>query len=691
VQIVAAIGGGVALGAYVLAARLAATIAAGSPAPALTASSGVPRLTLLAYGVLGAAAITLEIGWTRLFGMVLMRTEYVLAVILAVYLLGIGGGSLLARRLTASRWLTLLPLVTALSVLLSVGCTPRLSAWLEAHVFASLAGALAGEAALLAALTLPATLALGAWLPLLTARYGGHPRHGATLYGANSIGAALGALAAGLVLVPLLGTTGTLVVAGLLLFACGMLWSPHRWAWVALVPLAAAAWPLADFPPLRQMLPGIYAGSRDLYRYEDAVTVTHVVEQADGQRVLLTDLQRMDASTEPAAVELQQDQARLPLLLHPDPHSVLFLGLGTGISAAGSLPYPALERTAVELSQGSIVAARDWFAPINHGVSGQMDIVRDDARRFLRASARRYDVIIGDVFHPDLAGRSALLSVQQFELARARLNRGGVFVQWLALNQFDLESLRVVLRSFRQVFPESALFMDGFRLALVGFEGGFDPAARLSAVRARLPGAEDAVTGGEGFWTWVGRYWGRIPASDGPLQDEWRPLLEFRLPYARYHSTPDLAPLVEWLLAQRPAVRPAARELGVAAADYPALERSYIAADLGLRSWLAALRGADAEAIRLIRYAYQANPRDRWVSYSLADDMYASLAQSTVAEPDRRRALQAILAVRPDHSEALRALWQLEKAAGDEAAARSYLARLAAASPFDRDVAEAGK
>jgi spermidine synthase len=320
-----------------------------------------------------------------------------------------------------------------------------------------------------------------------------------------------------------------------------------------------------------------------------------------------------------------------------------------------------------------------------------MDIVRDDIRRFLRASARGYDVIVGDVFHPDLAGRSTLLSVQQFELARARLNKDGVFVQWLALNQFDLESLRIVLRSFRQVFPESALFMDGFRLALVGFEAGFDPAARLDAVRARLPAAEDAVTGGEGFWTWLGRYWGRIPATDGPLQDEWRPVLEFRLPYARYHSTPDLAQLLDWLLAQRPEVRVAAQELGITETDYPALERSYIAADLGLRSWLAALRGADAEAIRLIRYAYQANPRDRWVSYSLADDMYASLAQSSAVGPERRRALLAILAVRPDHGEALRALWQLEQAAGDEAAAKAYLARLAAVSPFDRDVAQAGK
>ena len=99
------------------------------------------------------------------------------------------------------------------------------------------------------------------------------------------------------------------------------------------------------------------AGSRDLYRYEDAIAITQVIEQNDGQRVLLTDLRRWDASTEPTAVFVQANQARLPLLLHAGPRTVLFLGIGTGISLAGSLPFPDLERSAVELSQGSIEAA----------------------------------------------------------------------------------------------------------------------------------------------------------------------------------------------------------------------------------------------------------------------------------------------------------------------------------------------
>ncbi|MBK9131700.1 MAG: fused MFS/spermidine synthase [Gammaproteobacteria bacterium] len=685
VYIVAAIGLFVALGALGL-NRVLVAEGAGGGANVIAPGRSIPRMTLLLYGGLGAAAIILEVGWTRLFGMVLMRTEYVLAIILAVYLCGIGLGSLLARYMAGRHWFTVLPLAAASFTLAGLGLLPGVSAWLETQTFATLGSALLGEAALLAALTFPVTLALGAWLPLLNARFGAGPLYGAVLYGVNSVGAALGALLAGFVLIPAVGSTMTVALAGILLFVSGMTWSMHRRAWLALLPLLALAVPAGEFPPLHRMLPGVYAGSQDLYRYEDAVTITHVVGQADGQRILLTDLQRMDASTEPAAVELQKNQARLPLLLHPAPGSVLFLGLGTGISAAGSLPYPALERTAVELSLGAITAARDWFAPVNGGVSERMTVVRDDARRFLRVSARGYDVVIGDVFHPDLAGRSALLSVQQFERARARLNPGGVFVQWLALNQFDLESLRIVLRTFRHVFPGGVLFMDGFRLALVGFEGDTVLAIPASAEDDGSLDANDA-TGGEGAWTWLGRYWGRIPPSEGALQDEWRPVIEYRLPLERYRTEPVLVDVLQWLLQRRPSVEQAAAELGVTAGDFSALERPYIAADLGLRGWLATLRGQDAEAIRLIRYAYQANPRDRWISYSLADEMYAALSRSSASMEDRRRALQAILGIRPDHAEALRALWRIEAQAGDQSLAGVYRDRLRAVSPLDHDLA----
>ncbi|MDR2877718.1 MAG: fused MFS/spermidine synthase [Chromatiales bacterium] len=645
----------------------------------------LPLLALFAYGVVGAAAILLEVGWTRLYGMVLLRTEYVMAVILAVYLFGIGLGSLLARHMRSSHWLSVLPMLAAATGIASLYALPWISSWAQRQEFSTLAAALWSEGIILAVVTLPATFVLGSWLPLLSQRYGGSA-HGPLLYGINSIGAALGALVAGLLLVPTIGTPATIVVGAVALLVAAMVWA-SRVTWLALPVVLVLASPVAVFPPVSKLMPA-QQESHDLYRYEDAMAITHVIEQSDGQRLLLSDLQRMDASSEQAAVELQKNQARLPLLLHPDPHSILFLGLGTGVSAAGSLGYPALDRVAVELSAGAIEAARLWFKPVNGNVGDYATIVRDDARRYLSVSSARFDVIVGDVFHPDLVGRSALLSVQQFERARARLAPGGVFVQWLALNQFDIESLQTVLRSFEHVFPDAAMFMDGFRIAMVGGLSGVDARERLRAVQERISAESSAQsadqTGGEGLWTWLGRYCGRVVIAEGPMQDEWWPRIEFGLPHARYGGGIELDVVLSWLLQQRPSLASAMKELGVDAADERHFERGYSGSALALRAWLASINSDMPDAQRLIRSAFEVNPQDRWVGFALADNVLSSLGGVPFVQ--RRQVLEALLRARPDHADTLRMLWQMARDTGDAELAAQYLSRLSAVNPLDREV-----
>ena len=664
------------------------------------ARKAIPRTDLLAYAGIGAAAIILEIGWTRLFGMVMLRTEYVLAVVLAVFLIGIGFGSLLSRYLRGEYWMALLPSTAAIVSILTLWAVPEISAWLEQAEFSSLAHALVYQGSVLAVLTLPVTLVMGAWLPLLTRRQD-DVMSGAILYGANSVGAAIGAVLCGFVLIPLLGTTLTIIIAALLLFLLGMTWVCSRRNVLLMtgVPLLLVlAWPVSEFMPVQRLLPLAQADSKDLYRYEDAVSITHVVEQRDGQRILLSDLQRMDASSDATAVELQKNQARLALMLHPSPASVLFLGLGTGITASGSLPYAQMKRTAVELSQGSIVAAQKWFKPVNGNVSASLQVEHDDGRRYLKTTEQRFDVVVGDVFHPDLSGRSALLSLEQFERARRVLNEDGIFVQWLALNQFDVESLQVVLRTFKQVFSDGVIFIDGFRIAMVGLNSEQQNKQYLFAqsVQSSLSGLSKAgqseITGGEGQWTWLARYLGKInvPAS-AQIQSEWSPSIEFKLPRARYDGKLSMTEIFAWLLGQRPSPEQAANDLGVSRQAYGEFERAYMSSSLAMRSWIAQFNDNRGEALRLLRFAYQANRHDRWTGFALADAMFATRAQAQQQGVDDESILLAILEVRADHVEALRALWQLEIGRGNLAQATSYFDRLRLLVPLDRQISSAEK
>ena len=684
--IVAALGCLIAFFAFSLAVRgTASRGGAGRSAKA----GNISLFTLIAYGGVGGAALMLEVGWTRLFGMLLLRTEYVMAVILMVFLAGIGLGSLLARSLTARWWFELLPLAGGGCVIFSLWMVPVVVDWVDGAAFANMAAALAAQTAAIVAVTLPATLVLGAWLPMLSRRFGGHTEAGGRLYGANAIGAAAGALIGGFLVIPLVSAQGAVVLAALMLFGCGMVWVRRRWVWAGAPVLAVLAAPVAVLSPVSGLLPATQADSRDLAVYEDALDITHVIERPDGNRLLLSDLQRMDASSDPAAVTAQKNQARLPLILHGQPQQVLFLGLGTGISAAGSLPLPDAQRTAVELSQGAIIAAREWFAPVNGNVMAEMTVVRDDARRFLRSVGSEYDVIIGDLFHPDLVGRGALLTVQQFERVKARLASNGVFVQWLALNQFDTPTLMAVWRSFQRVFDDAVVFVDGFRIALVGGRDVPLTAARvLDGLAALEPDAAGELAGGEGAWTWLGRYWGPLTVASGPVQDEWAPVIEYRLPRLRYGDAANVARLLDWLLQQRPTPERAGQRLQVSDAQFEDFERAYVGVELGMRAWLVELAGRSGEAQRLLRLAYQANPSDQWVSGAIADRMYASLEQVVARGMDPQTSLEAIVQLRPDHTDALRALWRLHRERGDAEQARHYRQRLASISPLDAALRE---
>ena len=649
-----------------------------------------PLAALMIYAGIGAASIMLEIGWVRLYGMIMLRTEYVLGILLAVFLLGIALGSLLLPRVH-KHWMSLLmPFLAGGGVLLSLYLLPVASAWVESSQFQSLFSAMWSQALMLGIFTLPVTLALGAWLPLLADRFGNSESSGAWMYGANCLGGGVGAAVACLVGIPLLGSVAVVALAGLAITALGLLWVKSRPAWLAFAVMLVIAWPLRNMPQVYELLPKIEANSRDLYLYEDAVSLTHVVQQQDGQRILLSDLQRMDASTEPSAVEIQKDQARLALLLHPAPHHVLFLGVGTGISLAGSQPFPDLQRSAVELSQGAILSAKKWFAPVNGNIMEQVQLQRDDARHFLNTTQQNYDVIVGDLFHPDLAGMGSLLSVQQFQRARNHLAADGVFVQWLALNQFDIQSLNVVLRSFRRVFPDAQMFMDGMHLALVGPKQNFSGASATLANLQRMTTQEQLrSTGEEGAWTWLGRYWGPIPESAGPVQDEWVPYIEFNLPRARYDGSMDLAALLNWLLQRHPDAEAAMKILGIKAEEKKQFGRAYVATELMTRGWIASIQNDAEKAGELTWLAHEANALDRWIANALADNMLQSLVQASQHGLSEREALQRILKVAPEYVGALRILWHMEQSAGNKQEAERYRLRLLAISPLDVEVNDA--
>ena len=193
-------------------------------------------------------------------------------------------------------------------------------------------------------------------------------------------------------------------------------------------------------------------GGRILSYSDGAMAAVSVVEDADGVARLRIDNRQQEGSS--ASRLFDARQALLPLLLHPAPQRALFLGLGTGVTAASAAEDPNLQVDAVELLPEVIEASAHFRRELPGGADNpRLHLMAADARRYVRATEQHYELIVADNFHPARSGSGALYTVEHFRAVRARLSADGLFCQWLPLHQLDLATVRSIVRSFLAAYP----------------------------------------------------------------------------------------------------------------------------------------------------------------------------------------------------------------------------------------------
>lgn len=218
-----------------------------------------PGLRLhLALVLSGAASLINEVAWTRIWALLYGSGHASTATVLSVFMLGLGLGGRLWRRLGGALGARGVRLYRRLEVLLAGAAlaAPLLMHLLEDGVLAAAraagpdSGAVLGVRLALAVLTiLPPAVLMGATLPAVCedlAEGAGAPAQAAGLYAANTAGAVLGAVLAGVLLLPTLGLRATgMVAAGLSLAAALLPRSPGD---RAATPARAASAPAASAP-----------------------------------------------------------------------------------------------------------------------------------------------------------------------------------------------------------------------------------------------------------------------------------------------------------------------------------------------------------------------------------------------------------------------------------------------------------
>jgi spermidine synthase len=470
----------------------------GARRPAATPLSPPPEIWLVALGG-GFVGMSLEILWVVLFAQVLHNSVYSFAAVTLVFLLALAIGA----ELSAVLLRRIEPVRLAAAGLLAAGVATIAGVWTFAHLTDGLryVGMQTGLVEYvvrivgLVALTAgPGTLASGAVLPALWAAVGerdSSARPVGWLTGANLVGGVGGALAAGFLVLPWLGLRAGFSLASVvsLVLAALLADGDRRIRSLAYAGLVLAV--VAD--PLRAPLTFLNPGETVQALRESPSGIVSVVDTGDDRQLRMDNYYVLGGS---AAERNERRLGLIPLLLHPAPRRVAFIGMATGISASAATALQVDHLTVVEVVPEVAALARSHFGKWNAGLLDRRDVelVVDDGRRYLAATDVRFDVIVSDLFIPWHASAGNLYSLDMYRTAAGRLADGGLFCQWLPLYQLTREEFEIIARTLVAAFPHVTLWRNDFypNRPVLGLIGTRQPLrVDLDHIGQRLAGLPD--------------------------------------------------------------------------------------------------------------------------------------------------------------------------------------------------------
>lgn len=479
---------------------------------------------LTAAALCGFCLLALEVIWFRLLLLYVTATASSFALMLAVVLVGIALGGVgsavwLRRSPGAPRYAAGLAFGAGALGLASYGAFTRVSS------LAAGLGAVGATQVLVIAtpLILPVSLLSGALFSFLGAglRADRDSDSGAagSLTFANTLGAALGSLAGGFVLLPGCGIEWSIAIVSLFYTGVATILMARTSAprAVALVPGGAFALAFVFFPfgamerthllmPVQRFAEPsdairawydegvaetvIYVESNGLGAQDGAGTATIPVsltryspgrsEHASRHRSLrlITNSSSM-STTRIRARRYMKLYVYWPAALHPDLKRGLLISFGVGSTAKAMTDWPGFESIDVVDTSRAVVKMSELVYPDpgEHPLRDpRVRVHIEDGRHFLQTSDRLFDLITGEPPPPNLAGVVNLYTQEYFELMRRRLAPGGFVTYWLPFHSLSDASAKSILAAFCNVFQDCSLWHGSqWSLMMVGSLGATGP------------------------------------------------------------------------------------------------------------------------------------------------------------------------------------------------------------------------
>jgi predicted membrane-bound spermidine synthase len=428
----------------------------------------------------GFALLALEVVWFRFLLLSVLGTSLSFAVMLSVVLAGISLGGLFAgvwlkKSQNAYRYAVALSLGAGLSCAATYTLFPLVMSPFDGGLISGF------RQVLLVSLPLmfPVSFLSGVFFTLVGAALRKeYPSATATtgiLTFANTTGAALGALAGGFVLLPLLGMEASFFVMSLLYGAIAAMVllkcrAPRRVLYpigvMFVLSLVLFPWGSMSSRYLTTTA-GRWSGGRDWQvvglREGVSETILYVEELLFGRRQhmrLVTNAYSM-SSTGFFARRYMKLYVYLPVAIHPNLKRALLISYGVGSTAKALTETESLEEIHVVdiskdvLEMNALVYPEQSEHPLN---DPRVTVHIEDGRYFLQTTDETFDLITGEPPPPPMAGVVNLYTREYFELMRDRLNEGGIVTYWLPLHALSDASAKAVIKAFYRAFPDASLW-----------------------------------------------------------------------------------------------------------------------------------------------------------------------------------------------------------------------------------------
>ena len=437
-----------------------------TPCQETQSPTGSRVLIALLFFSVGFVALGSEVLWTRYLGLLIHNTVHTYTLTLAVVLVGIVFGSMLASQFfdksaIRARYFGTLQVLTGLAVL-TLMTLPK-DVWQGFE----------GELGLYFILLLPAAILSGASFPLavrmvvenISSASIGTGRMAAI----NTLGGIFGALVVGFVCLPAFGLKISLLLITGVSLATGFV----AWMWLdrnlsllfrgAAVAISILIWIGIPFVTGTR-IPADFLGERgSLVAFREGVGSNLAVIR--DKNLLTLEIDRLWQGENRKNQQVMA--AHIPMLFHPNPRNVLVVGVGTGQAASRFLMYDIARLECVDIEPTIFEFIREHFDS-EWMDDGRVALIPEDGRNYLQHSNAKHDVIsleVGQIFRPGVA---FFYTADFYHRARERLNPGGVLAQFVPSLFFTTDQFRSVLRTFLDTFPQSTLWFNSSEFLLIG-------------------------------------------------------------------------------------------------------------------------------------------------------------------------------------------------------------------------------